>query len=319
MSRYLRNTVILAKIESGYGVDPTPTGAANALLVSNPAPPVFAYQNVNRDLVRGYFGGSEELVGLRSVELAFDIEFSGSGDAGLTAPAWAPLLRACGFSETDSGAYFTYLPISTAIPSLTLYYFLDGVLHKALGCRGTCDFKMGLGERPLMSFKFTGLDGGVTEVANDTPTLTAWKTPPVITDTNAGDINFGCTYSTGALSAGTAYPSRGLNFSLGNAVAFTPLLGGESVDLTDRDLTGSISLELTAAQTVTFKTAVDANTMSSMGFSFGTASGYSLVLYMPNVQRINPRVEDYNGRVMATYDLRITPSAGNDELTLVVK
>ena len=35
MSRLIRNTAILAKIETAYGVDAAPTGAANALLVSN--------------------------------------------------------------------------------------------------------------------------------------------------------------------------------------------------------------------------------------------------------------------------------------------
>lgn len=318
MPRNTRNTVILAKIESTYGTDPTPTGLANALLVSN-CSIGYAYQNVNRDLVRGYFGGSEELAGLRQVNIGFDIELSGSGDAGLTAPAWAPLLKACGFGETDAGAYFEYKPISTTLPSVTIYYYLDGVLHKALGCRGTCDFKMGIGERPVMSYSFTGLDGGVTETSNASPTLTAWQKPVVITDTNAGDFTVGCTYSSGALSGGTAYPSKGLQMSLGNQIAFTPLLGGEVVELSDRDISGSVSLDLTAAQVVTFKTAVDANTTSAMGFSFGTTSGNILVLYMPNVQRINPRAEDYNGRALMAYDLRITPSAGNDDITLVVK
>ncbi len=319
MARYMRNTVVLAKIETPtYGVDASPTGASNAMLVANVSID-YAYNNVNRDLIRGYFGGSEQLVGTRTVNIGFDVELSGSGDAGLTAPAWAPLLQACGFAGTDAGAYYEYVPVSTALSSITIYYYLDGVLHKALGCRGTVEFRMPIGEAPKMVYKFTGLDGGTTAVANATPTLTAFVKPVVITDANAGDVNLGCTYSAGALSGGTAYSSRGLTLNLGAAVNFVPLLGGEVVDLTDRDVTGSVSLDLTDAQAVTFKTAVDANTTSSMGFSYGTASGNLIVMHMPVVQRINPRAEDYNGRVLMTYDLRVLPSSGNDELKIVVK
>ena len=34
-ARYVRNSAILAKVEGTYGTDSTPTGAANAVLVSN--------------------------------------------------------------------------------------------------------------------------------------------------------------------------------------------------------------------------------------------------------------------------------------------
>jgi hypothetical protein len=34
--RYVRNSAILAKTETTYGTDPTPTGGANAILVSIP-------------------------------------------------------------------------------------------------------------------------------------------------------------------------------------------------------------------------------------------------------------------------------------------
>jgi hypothetical protein len=318
MARYARNTVILAKIEGTYGSDPTPTGAANAILVSNPSID-YNYNNVDRALLRGYFGGSEQLVGTRTVNVAFDVELAGSGDAGLTAPAWGPLLRACGFSETDAGAYFEYVPISATLPSVTIYYYLDGVLHKALGCRGTVEFSLGIGERPLMKFKFMGLDGGVTATANATPTLTAFQKPVVITDTNAGDVNFGCTYSGGVLSSGTAYNSRGLQLSLNAEVNHVPLLGSDVIDLVDRSISGSISVDLAAADVASFKTAVDANTTSTLGFSYGTASGNQIVMHMPVVQRINPRAEDFSGRVLMSYDLRVLPSSGNDELKIAVK
>ena len=52
----MRNTAILAKIETTPGTDAAPTGAANALLVSN-ASFEFNYNNFDRDPLRGYMGG----------------------------------------------------------------------------------------------------------------------------------------------------------------------------------------------------------------------------------------------------------------------
>lgn len=318
MPRYIRNAAILAKSEVTYGVDPVPTGAANAILVSNMSI-AYNYNNVNRDLVRPYFGGSEQLAGTRNVEISFDVELAGSGAAG-TAPAYGALLRACALAETvTAGNRVEYAPVTAGQGSATLYFHDDGVLHKVLGARGTVELKMGMGERPLMSYKFIGLDGGASAAANPALTLTAWRAPVVITDPNAGDITFGCTYSAGALSGGTTYPSRGLMLNLGNDAKHIPLLGGESVEITNREVTGSCALDLTAANEVSFMDAVNANTLISLGFQFGTAAGARALIHAPSVQRTNPKKEDQDGVRLIGFDLRLLPStAGNDEFRLVV-
>jgi hypothetical protein len=211
-----------------------------------------------------------------------------------------------------------YNPISTGQQSLTIYYYDDGVLHKALGCMGNVELSMAEGERPMLKFSFTGLDGGTTATANPSLTLTAWRAPLVITDANSGDIKLGGTYATGAVTGGTVYPSRGLSLNLGNTVAKVPLLGGQAVDLTDRDTTGSVQLELSAAQEVSFYTDVNANTLSSLSFEHGSAAGHRLLVWAPSVQRTNPKHADYEGRIHHTLDLRLLPASGNDELRLVL-
>jgi hypothetical protein len=317
MPRYIRNTVILAKIETSYGVDAAPTGA-DALLVSDVSIERRA-ANVDRALIRGYMGASEQLVGTRSIECQFTVELAGSGTAG-TAPAWGKLARACGCAETVTpGNRVEYNPISTGFESATIYYYLDGLLHKALGCRGTFEVQARLGERPVMVFHFTGLDGGAAAAANPMPTLSAWRTPLVVTDTNTGDITLGATYSNGALSGGTVYPSRGIEITLGQSVQYIPLLGGEQVDITGRETTGRMTLDLTAAQEATMISEIAANTLTSLGLVHGTAAGNTIVFYAPSVQRINPRVEDVEGRALVSMELRLTPSAGNDELRITAK
>lgn len=317
MPRYARNAAILAKIETTYGTDPVPTGAANAMLISNLSVNPLNANNVSRDLINTYFGGSEQLVGNAFLEASFDIEVAGSGAAG-TAPAWGALLRACGFAEAiTASTRVDYTPITNVLDSVTIYYHDDGVLHKLLGARGSFDLKMGVGERPVFSFKFQGLDGGISAVANPALTLTAFKTPLVVTDANTADINIGCTYSAGALVGGSPYTSRGLEVSVGNAVAFTPLLGAETIDLTNRDMTGHIDLDLTAANEVTFMGTVKANTKQGIGIIHGTVAGYKVLVHAPSAQLINPSKQDVNGRRLLGYDMRLIPSAGNDELRIV--
>lgn len=319
MARYIRNAAILAKIEATYGADASPAGATDALLISNMSIEQFNANNVSRDLVRPYFGSSEQLAGTANVAVSFDVELTGSGALG-TAPAWGKLLQACGMTETvNAGVSVDYLPntAGTATKSLTIYYHLDGVLHKLLGARGTVSGKMGVGERPVMSFKFTGVDGGVTATSNPTATLTAWKTPLVITDPNTGDLTLGCTYSAGALSGGTAYPSLGLEWDLGNTVAHIPLLGGESVDITQREAKGMITLDLTAAQHVTQMAAVKANTLTGLGMVHGTTAGYKVLVFAPGAQLISPNYEDKDGRALVKFDCMFTPVSGNDELRIV--
>jgi hypothetical protein len=320
MPRYLRNTAILAKIEGTYGTDSVPTEGANALLVSNVTINPLNAQNVSRDLIRPYMGGSEQLVGVANVELSFDIELAGSGAAG-TAPPYGALLRACGFLETVTASVRTeYTLVTPVSDSLSIYYFSDGARHVARGCRGDVSIKMSARDRPVLSFKFLGLDGGVTAVSPSALTLSGFKTPAVVTDPNAGDVTFGCTYTpaTPTLTGGTGYPSQGLEIALGNSVNYTPLLGGESIDISQREVTGKVALDLTVAQEVTFMTNLKSNTLQAAGLMHGTVAGYKAMLFMPAVQLINPSKVDVNGRLLIGFDLRAVPSAGNDELKIVV-
>lgn len=318
-SRYFRKTAILFKPETTYLTDPTPSASTNALLVSNMRINPLAAQNVPREVLRHYFGGSEHLVGTRYIDMTFDVEIAGSGAAG-TAPAWGPLLRCAGFAEAiTADTRVDYTPISASFEGGTVYWYDDGVLHKAHGCRGDASFKLGLGGVPVISFHFMGIDGGISEASVPTATLTAWKAPIAITDPNTGDVTLGASYSSGSLSGGNAYPSRGIELALGNELAHVPLLGGESVDITGRDVSGKVQLDLTAAQEVSLMASVKANTLTSLGFQHGSSAGYIVLLHAPAVQLLNPSKEEINGKRLIGYDLRLLPSSGNDELRIVVK
>jgi hypothetical protein len=318
MPRLIRKTAILVKTEVTYGVDSVPTGAANAMLVSN-ASFNLAYNNVERNFIRPYFGGSGQLAGTRFVEINFEVELANSGTAG-TAPAWAPVLRACGMAESvlATPARVEYTPVSASFSSVTIYYHLDGVRRVALGCMGNVEIMLNEGAAPMLRFSMVGLDGGRTATADPTVTLTAFRAPQVVSDVNTGDINLGATYAAGVLTGGTTYPSRGLSINLQNTVSRKALLGGQAVQISDRNVQGSMQLDLTPAQEVSFLTDINSNTNTTLGFTHSTGAGVGIVLHAPQVQRIDPTDQEYEGDVHIGQSLRFTPtSAGNDELRLV--
>lgn len=320
MARKIRNTVILAKVETTPGTDASPTGADNALLVSEVTINPLEATNIDRALIRAFFGSSEQLVGTAFVRIGFTVELAGSG-AAATAPAWGALLQGCAFAEAllSTPNRVEYTPVSSALKTLTIYYHDDGVLHKALGAMGNVKISAKVGDRPKLMFDFMAIDGGVTAVANATPTYTAWKKPVAMTKANVVDITLGCTYSAGALAAGSVMKSTGLELDLGNQVQFTPTLSEESVDINDRQAAGTVIYDLTAAEEVTKFGTVKANDLLSLGFTIGTAAGNKIILHMPAVQHSNIRKEEINGRRFVGFDLRVTPNSGNDELRIVTQ
>lgn len=318
MSRYTRNTLIAAAIEATVGTDAAPTGAANAILISDQSITPLDAQNIDRSLIRGYFGGSEQLVGPASIKVSYTVELAGSGTAG-TAPAWGKLLQGCAVSEgiLASPARVEYTPTSTGLKTLTQNYFDDGVLHKLLGSMGDFTISAKVGERPTIAFDWIGLDGGIS-AASDTGTFTAWKKPVAMTKANVVDITLGATYAAGALTGGTVYSSNGLELKAGNQSSFTPMLGTETVDITDRESTGSIELDLTAAQEVALMAVVKANTTQSLAITIGTAAGNKIILFAPAAQLQAPKKVDKNGKRLIGYDVRFVPVSGNDEWRIVV-
>lgn len=318
-NRYERNTAVLFKQETVYNTDPVPVPGTDAVLLRK-----FSCKQelkyVNNPEIRPYFGGGVDLVGAAFVSGSCEVALGGSGAAG-TAPQWGKFLRAAAFAEAiTAGVRVDYTPISTALESGTIYYYDDGVLKKITGLRcNITSIKMEFGDVPVLGVSFIGIDGGDTAVVSPAVTLTAWKTPVPINTANSGMLTIGCTYSAGALVGGATFTSKGLSLSLGGKVGYMDLLGGESVDFTDRDVKGKITLDLSAAQEITNLGLAKASTLQGVGLVHGTVAGAKLLAFMPNVQLKNPAKGVLNGKRVITYDLNSVPTVGtgNDELRLV--
>ncbi|HSV81490.1 MAG TPA: phage tail tube protein [Ramlibacter sp.] len=321
-TRVVRNTAILCKPEVTPGTDSVPTGAANAMLPTKEGLSItpISIEMVNRDVLRPYLGASEQLPGTRFVELAWTVEMVGSGTVA-TAPPWGAPLRGCGFAEILTAlTRADYLPITDAMEAMSIYWHDSGVLHKCIGSRAGGGIKLVQGDSPKLMLKYRGLYVTPTAVAQPATTLTPWKVPQVVTNANSGQVMFGCTHDdevAPALVGGTAYPSQGLEIDFGISNPFTPFLGAETVDITDRAMTGKVTMDLTAAQEVAFYAAIEAATLSSIGLQHGTVANQRVMAYAPAVQMTNPQKVDINGKRCMAYDLRFLPVDGNDELRIV--
>lgn len=320
MGRSTRQQVILAKVETTIGTDAVPTGAANAVLVSDVEITPVESNNVDRNIIWPWFGASEQLQGSVMKKISFTVELQNGGTAG-TAPAYDALLQGCAFAgvTATTPSRFTYSPISASLKTLTIYAHDSGVLHKYLSAMGDVEFSIPIGGKPTMKFSFTALDGGETAVSNPAATLTAYKTPLASTSVNTASPVFGGTLSAGAVSGGTTYASTGLqSLKMGNSVQFTELTGANSVDITDRKVTGSIELELTAAQEVAMLADVKANTLRSFSILHGVGAGYQARIWCPGVQLSNPKKVDRNGTRLIGFDFTAVPVSGNDEVQLIL-
>lgn len=320
MPRYIKNTAIVAKRETTSGVDAVPTGAANGMAVSNVSINPLNLTTVQRNLLLGAFGSSGALPAARFVEVTFDVELVGAASAGV-APAWSPLARACALAEVVSaGVRVDYTPITRNQESVTIYVEDDGLVHKLIGARGNLALPWAVNGLPLGRFRFLALDGGQSAVSLGSLDVSAWQVPQVITTDNSGDVTLGGTFSTSgapALTGGTAYVSRGLDVDLGLSVNHVPLLGAESIDITDRVVTVRTDLDLTAAQELAQYTALIGATRQAVSLIHGTVVGRRTAVHMPSMQLTGVAKGDEQGRRLVSLSGEATITSGNDEFRLV--
>lgn len=309
MPKLTRKRAVLAKIEGTYGTDPTPTGSANAILVKNLEVTPLAANVVSRDLIRAYLGEFDQLVADKHVECSFEVEIAGSGTAG-DAPAYGPLLRACGMSETvDAGVDVVYSPISASFESVTIYYNVDGILHKITGARGTVQIDITAKQIPVFKFKFVGIYNAPTDTALPSCDYSGFVTPLVANNTNTSGFSF-FGVSTLVLSS--------LTMDVNNVVDFRSLIGSEYTQITDRRTMGELNFEAPALATFNaFSTAL-ATATGALSILHGTTGGNKVQIDAPAVDVANPSYVDDNGVTLIKCPVAFLPESGNDEFTITV-
>ncbi len=304
-----RKRLILAKTESTYGTDPTPTGSANAILVRNLEITPLQADTVTRDLIRPYLGNSDQLLAQTRVEVTFEVELAGSGTAG-TAPAYGPVLKACGLSETVvATTSVTYAPVSASFSSVTIYFHNDGIRHKVTGCRGTFELNAEVGQIPVISFTMTGIYNAPTDEALPSPTYANQSAPLIFKNGNTS--NFSIFSYSGCLQS--------LSFQMANEVIYRELVGCTKESLiVNRAPAGDVVIEAPSIATKDFFAIATGSSTGSISFQHGGTAGNIVTFTTAQSDIANPSYSDQDGIQMLNLPYVAVPtSAGNDELSLV--
>lgn len=309
MPLYTRKQVLLAKSEATYGTSAAPE-AADAVLVSDLEVTPLAMEMAERTNINGILGQRDQVVTQRMVQVNFAVELAGSGAAG-TAPRWGPVIKACGFSETVSASTsVTYAPISSSFSSVTLDFYNDGNRHLVVGARGTWSLSMAVGEIPRINFEMMGWYTAPTALANVTPTYANQATPLAVNSDNTPTV------TVHSLSACL----QAYSLELGNQMVFRQLAGcTKEALITDRQPTGSLTIELPAIGTKDFFAIASAQTKGSIAVTHGTAAGNIATITTATAAFDGPTFEDGDGIQHIVLPFRPIPtSAGNDEMSLVL-
>lgn len=304
-----KSKIILYEIETEYGTDPVPAGNVNAMLMTNVTLVPMEGEDVSRELEFPWIAGQPMIpVGTR-VRLRGRVELAPSGTAGV-APAWGPLLRSCRCSQTIvADTSVTYAPISDNMESGTLYFWIGGTRHTAVGCRGDATLRFSAQAIPYIEFDLLGLYAEPTEQTRAVPVLTGFKKPVVVTNANT-------TFEANA----TALVLREATLALGNQVEFRGLVGSESIIIPDAAELFSFRVEATPVSTFNpYALAKPDAAALDVELVHGTAAGMIATLAIPAMQLKRPSGFE-NSQNIAEWPLEGVPqpTTGNDQWSLAL-
>lgn len=309
MVMLMKKSVLLAKAETVYGTDPTPTGAANALLCYD-ADVKETHEVIERNAQWNFLGRAPSLKGESYCEVSFKIDVYGSGQAAL-APRIGALLKACGMAETiQSGASVTYTPTSTPTSSATIYLYKDGRLHIITGARGNCKLTYDSGKPLVAEFSMKGIYADPSVSANATCTYESNATNPPVCKSSAFTYN-----------SKTTLVTKTVELDLGNTIAkrqsLSAATGVAGFEVTDRKPTVSIDPECQVETSYTFRTDMLNGALKQISVVATRAAGNIITLTVPKFNITKVEYADREGILVEKLEGEATVNTTDDELTVV--
>jgi hypothetical protein len=304
-----KKTVLLAKIESIYGTDPTPAEAANAVMAYEPE------ITVNADMKERNPGNSDlsrfpELRGKTFCELKFSTELKGSGTPG-TASRQDPLFQACGLSGTViSSTSITRLPLSSSMKSCTIWIYIDGLLYKVNGCIGDLEIDLTAGEMGKLNWTFKGLYSLPTDVPIVTPTF----------DATVPNIVKGAVMTFGSYSAIIEKLTLKLNNDIAERPDFNQTEGVKGFQITGRNPEGSMTIEavLRATSNADFLDYFHSRTVKALSFVLGATGGNIITITANYGYCRTPKIGDKGGIRNFEIPFQLARGdGGNNEISIV--
>jgi len=304
-----RRAEILAKVETTYNTDPTPTPAADAVLVEEPTFSPTGQRMAERPVGRASLGALQSIYGgtLWQIELKVALKHSGTVD---TPPDWGPLMLACGTAETiNATASVVYTPASSGHKSITIYYYEDGKRYIFTGCRGTFTLEATAGEPAKLSFTLTGHLSSVADAA--LPTVTVDGTNPVaFNSAGVSVLGYSGVFSSLTMDAGlnvVTPPSANASDGYGE------------IRITSRNVSGSIDPEDTLIATKNFINEWQTGATGAINTGvIGTSAGNRWQLQQPKCYYNDVSPGDRDGIRTMELSYNAVESTGDDEWSLTL-
>lgn len=201
-----------------------------------------------------------------------------AGKVASLADLFAPALDNTTIYQIQPNVLYKPTSDEAAIKSLTFYCYMDGVLYKMIGSRGTFTLTMVSGQPGKMSFQFSGIYGGKSDAA--VPAITGFDPtrPPIWRNPNGdGAGHFSIDHTRAAL--------RQLVFTNGGTLVNpdnpNALEGFDPAIITMRRMTGTMDPLATLVATRNLMDDFRQGTQRLVHARVGTASGNRFGLVIP--------------------------------------
>lgn len=301
--------ILLAKIETTYGTDSAPTGAANAILATNVQLSPMEGQDVSRELMQAYLAAQATIPTGLFARMTFRVELVGSGTAG-TAPAWGVLLRMMGISQTVVAATsVTYRPVTDGHESGTIHFWVGPTRFVLKGARGTAILRLDAQGIAYLECTIQGLFALPSDETRPSPSFTAFKRPKVVSKVNTP------VFTIDAVSM----VMRNYSFDLGNQLQNRFLVGSEAILIQNR--TGelvSVQVEATPLATYDpFAAALSEDTVE-VEIQHESDAGRIITITHPTTQPQRPGLVEGDGAAEWTLRHVPLPDQGNDQWAIVL-
>jgi hypothetical protein len=300
--------LLTLKIESTEGTDASPAAATDSVQVMDLAMRVEA-ETLDRNLDRTTFGGRPAALIRKTGIVSGTVELVGASGVGTAAPISA-LLRSCGHgqtlvSNTPGPGSATYKPISSSIPSATVYGYHAGERFRYTGARGMLsELLFEIENYPRAQFEIRGNALTMTEAAlpNDAD---AFQVPPVIVaDNSVMTID------------GFNVDGRSLAIRPSVAMGLIHHTEGRVARHTDRLTEATLRFFRSAYSDKNIHTIANSETPVAVSFTITTSAGKNIAITLPRVQLLLPTPVEIDGMFAWEVVARVLPDAGDDEYSL---
>lgn len=303
--------LLFFKIETTEGTDAAPV-AADAIVTRNLQPVNYESDTRVREIDGLYFGARPESKTNIRGRTSFEVELAGAGVAN-TVPPWMKLLRVAGMDAgVAGGSSVVQKPISTGVPSATLWDYVDTLRDRLTGSRA--DFRMTFEDDQLpfismdvMGYPHTTMADQHTAVV---PNVAAFQTPVYVNNENSI-----------FLLDGYAAEMRRVEYVAGSVLTPRSFVGStDRVKYRNRVWTATALIKCPDIASKNYFLGIRPGSQVPMKITHGLVAGNIVEVESLRSEIGLIQKADEEGDLMLSIPLRLIPSAaGNDEISITTK